>query len=198
MTAEVARCSLRERLSVEDSLSIVVPVRDAQAVIGERLHYLLDLVPDLTSRFEMIVVDDASIDHTAEIVSELARQYPQVKLIVHTTRRGSNIATQTGLAAASGETIFVQEDMTAMSANHLRRLWSLRTDQSLVIARAEGTPSGLSPELIERLSTWGQSLRKPRRRMPTGGIQMIRRDAAQSLVMSSVSIGELALRESAT
>jgi cellulose synthase/poly-beta-1,6-N-acetylglucosamine synthase-like glycosyltransferase len=198
MTAEVARCSLRERLSVEDSLSIVVPVRDAQAVIGERLHYLLDLVPDLTSRFEMIVVDDASIDHTAEIVSELARQYPQVKLIVHTTRRGSNIATQTGLAAASGETIFVQEDMTAMSANHLRRLWSLRTDQSLVIARAEGTPSGLSPELIERLGTWGQSLRKPRRRMPTGGIQMIRRDAAQSLVMSSVSIGELALRESAT
>ena len=197
MTAEVARCSLRERPSVEDSLSIVVPVRDAQAVIGERLHYLLDLVPDLTSRFEMIVVDDASIDHTAEIVSELARQYPQVKLIVHTIRRGSNIAIQTGLAAATGETIFVQEDMTAMSANHLRRLWSLRTDQSLVIARAEGTPSGLSPELIERLSTWGQSLRKPRRRMPTGGIQMIRRDAAQSLVMNSVSIGELALRESA-
>src|SRR5262249_23917166 len=136
--------------SVEDSLSIVIPVRDAQAVILDRLHYLLDLVPDLTGRFEIVVVDDASRDHTAEIVGDLARQYPQVKLVTHPTRRGLFVAAKTGLAAATGETIFVQEDMNAVSANHLQRLWTLRSDRNLVIARAEGTPSSLSPELIER------------------------------------------------
>jgi cellulose synthase/poly-beta-1,6-N-acetylglucosamine synthase-like glycosyltransferase len=172
---------------VEDSLSIVVPVRDAEAVIWDRVHYLLDLAPDLTSRFEIIVVDDASRDHTAEIAGGLARQYPQVKLVAHTARQGLFGATKTGLAAATGETIFVQEDMAAVSANHLRRLWSLRTDRSVVIARAEGMPSNLSPELIERLSTWGQSLRNSRKRMMSGGIQMIRRDGAQSLVMEGAS-----------
>jgi glycosyltransferase involved in cell wall biosynthesis len=171
---------------VEDSLSIVVPVRDAQAVIRDRIHYLLDLAPDLTIRFEIIVVDDASRDHTAEIVSELARQYPQVKLVAHSARQGQYVATKAGLAAATGETIFVQEDMAAVSANHLRRLWSLRNDRSVVIARAEGMPSNLSPELIERLSTWGQSLRNSRARMMPGGIQMIRRDGAQSLMINGV------------
>jgi glycosyltransferase involved in cell wall biosynthesis len=171
---------------VEDSLSIVVPVRDAQAVIWNRLHYLLDLAPDLTCRFEIIVVDDASSDHTAEIVSDLARRYPQVKLITSKTQQGLIVATKAGLAAATGSTVFVQEDMAAVSAAHLRRLWSLRNDTNIIIARADGNPSGLSPELIERLSTWGQSLRRQRKRILPGGIQMIRRDGAQSLAINGV------------
>jgi len=171
---------------VEDSLSIVVPVRDAQTVICEQVHNLLELLPDLTSRFEIIIVDDASFDHTAEIVNDLARRYPQVKLVTNKTRRGLFAAAKEGLAAATGRTVFVQEDMAAVSAAHLRRLWSLRNDTSIVIARAEGNPSGLSPELIERLSTWGQSLRNQRKRMLPGGIQMIRRDGAQSLAINGV------------
>jgi len=172
---------------VEDSLSIVVPVRDAQAVINDRIHDLLDLASDLTSRFEIIVIDDASLDHTVDIVGDLARQYPQVKLIGHRVQRGLSVAATTGLGAATGETILVQEDMSAVSANDLRRLWSLRKDRSVVIARTEGNPSTLSPELIERLSTWAQSLRNSRKRMMSGGIQMIRRDGAQSLVLNGQS-----------
>jgi cellulose synthase/poly-beta-1,6-N-acetylglucosamine synthase-like glycosyltransferase len=189
-----ARCA-EKVLAVEDSLSIVVPVRDAQSMIEERLHYLLDVVPELTSRFEIIVVDDASQDHTAEIVNDLTRQYPQLKLVVHQSRRGLFVATKTGLAAATGETIFVHEDMATVSANHLRRLWSLRNDRSVIIARTEGTRSGLGPELIERLSTWGQSLRNSPQRTAPGGIQMIRRDGAQSLEINSVFAVDFASRK---
>jgi cellulose synthase/poly-beta-1,6-N-acetylglucosamine synthase-like glycosyltransferase len=192
MQIEVTLGSLRERPSqVEDTLSIVVPIRDAEAVIGNRVHDLLDLAPDLTSQFEILIVDDASRDHTAEIVGDLARQYPQVKLIVQKATLGLVAAGKTGLAAATGDTIFVQEDMTTVSANDLRRLWSLRKDRALVVARTEGNPSGLSPELIERLSTWGQSLRNTRKRLRPGGLQMIRRDGAQSLEMNGVSVGQL-------
>jgi glycosyltransferase involved in cell wall biosynthesis len=172
---------------VEDTLSIVVPVRDAEAVIARRVRDLLDLAPDLSNRFEILVVDDASQDHTVEIVADLARKYPQVKLIVHKTPSGLVAAGNTGLAKATGGTIFVQEDMRPLSANDWQRLWSLRNDRSVVIARADRSRSGLSAELIERLSTWGQSLKNTSKQLRPGGLQMIRRDAAQSLTGTSTS-----------
>lgn len=165
---------------MDDSLSIIVPVRDAQASIWEQVHYLLDLLPDLTSRFEIIVVDDASLDQTGDIAADLAREYPQVKLLVHAEQRGLTQAAKTGLAAANGQTILIQEDMATASASDLRRLWSLRHDRGMVMARSQQKPGTLNPELVDRLTTWGQTLRGLRKRVNPGGIQMIRRDAAQS------------------
>jgi cellulose synthase/poly-beta-1,6-N-acetylglucosamine synthase-like glycosyltransferase len=175
---------------VDDSLSIIVPVRDVQASIWDQVHYLLDLLPDLTSRFEIIVVDDASRDHTAEIAGDLAREYPQVKLLVHSDQRGLAHAAKTGLAAANGQIILVQEDMATVSANDLRRLWSLRHDRDVVMARSQQKPGTLSPDVIDRLSTWGQSLRNLRKRTSPGGIQMIRRDGAQSFTLRNSSAHE--------
>ena len=168
---------------MDDSLSIIVPVRDAQASIWDQVYYLLDLLPDLTSRFEIIVVDDASRDQTAEIAGDLAREYPQVKLLVHSDQRGLAHAAKTGLAAANGQIILVQEDMAAVSANDLRRLWSLRHDRDVVMARSQQKPGSLSPDVIDRLNTWGQSLRNLHKRTSPGGIQMIRRDGAQSFTL---------------
>jgi hypothetical protein len=42
-------------------------------------------------------------------------------------------------------------------------------------------PGIFDPELLDRLMTWGQALRNLARRSSPGGIQMIRRDEAQSL-----------------
>lgn len=176
---------------MDDSLSVIVPVRDAQASIWEQVHYLLDLLPDLTSRFEIIVVDDSSRDHTAEIAGDLAREYPQVKLLVHSDQRGLAHAAKTGLAAANGQIILVQEDMATVSANDLRRLWSLRHDRDVVMARSQRKPGALNPEVIDRLSTWGQSLRNLHKRTSSGGIQMIRRDGAQSFTLRNTTSPEV-------
>jgi hypothetical protein len=39
-------------------------------------------------------------------------------------------------------------------------------------------PGVLDPDLLERLSTWGQTLRELARKNAPGGVQLIRRDAA--------------------
>lgn len=167
---------------MNDSLSIIVPVRDAEATLHERIHHLLDVLPDLTSRFEVVVVDDGSTDHTADLARELARQYPQMRLVCHAAPQGRDSAIKTGLSRAQGQTLLVQEDSAALSATGLRRLWSLRHDQGVVMARTQRQPGVLDPDLLERLNTWGQALRNMAKRAGAGGIQMIRRDAAQSLV----------------
>jgi glycosyltransferase involved in cell wall biosynthesis len=166
---------------LNDSLSIIVPVRNAEASLAAHLARLLDLLPDLTDRFEIVVVDDASADHTVELARDLAREYPQVRLIRHNEFKGKEAAVKTGLQWAEGQTVFVQEDPTATSPTDLRRLWSLRHDSDVVMARAARQPGVFEPALLDRLSTWGQALQKLAGGAAASSIQMIRREAALEL-----------------
>jgi glycosyltransferase involved in cell wall biosynthesis len=172
---------------LNDSLSIIVPVRNAEATLARHIGRLLDLLPDLTPRFEIVLVDDASADHTVELARDLAREYPQVRLICHGQMKGKEAAIKTGLQWAQGETVFVQEDPLAPSHTDLRRLWSLRRDPDVVMARAARQPGVIQPELLERLTTWGQTLRQQSGSAAASSIQMIRRDAVHGLADTPIS-----------
>jgi glycosyltransferase involved in cell wall biosynthesis len=178
-------------LRVNDSLSIIIPVRDAEATLTEQVHHLLDLLPDLTSRFEIVVVDDGSSDHTADVARDLARQYPQLRLICHAEMCGRDAAVRTGLVNSQGETVLVQEDFAFVSPTNLRRLWALRHDEDVVMARTERQRGVFDPAMLDRLNTWGKALRNLARRASPGGIQMIRRDAAQFLAGSNVALHDV-------
>jgi polyisoprenyl-phosphate glycosyltransferase len=172
---------------VTESLSIIVPVRNVEATLTQHVLDLLELAGDLTCDFEILVVDDGSDDHTSEVARELVRRYPQLRVIRHEQPRGKVAAVKSGLASSTGQTVFVQEDVRPVSPAHLRRLWSLRHNREVVMARSQRQPGILDADLLERLTTWGQSLRNLARRASPGGIQMIRRDAAQSLAAGELS-----------
>jgi glycosyltransferase involved in cell wall biosynthesis len=170
-----------------DSLSIIVPMRNAAATLSRQVDELLEVAAELTSDFEILVVDDGSDDPTSDVAGELARRYPQLRIIRHQQPHGRNAAVKAGLTSATGRTVLVCED-AALSPTGLRRLWSLRHDRDLIMARSQRQPGLLDPDLIERLTTWGQSLRNLAKRARSGGIQMIRRDGVQSMTERSGGI----------
>jgi mycofactocin glycosyltransferase len=89
-------------------VSIVIPVYNRPAEIAECLESLqkLDYPSD---KMEIIVVDDASRDHTAAVVRRFG-----VRLIVQPNNMGQSAARNTGVAAAKGEIIaFLDSDCIA-------------------------------------------------------------------------------------
>ncbi len=120
---------------MERSLSALLPVCDAQFTLCATVLDLLDVVPDLTDRFEIVIVDDGSTDATIEVADDLAAGYPQVKALRHATRQGRLAAICTGLANSQGEIVFVQVPGCTVPCDEMRRLWERIGEHEIVLGR---------------------------------------------------------------
>jgi glycosyltransferase involved in cell wall biosynthesis len=166
---------------VDLSLSVVLPVHNTETNLTHDVYELLDVLPEIATRFEILIVDDGSTDHTEDIAHELARRYPQVRVVRHARRCGAAAAIQTGMTRTMGDVVFVHDEATPISATELRNLWSMRHDRELVMARAELPRRFLSPRVLDRLSAWGDQMRHAPATHGFGGVQMIRREAVEEL-----------------
>ena len=86
-------------------LSVVVPVYNEEATLGEVVRKLLS-VPCL---LEIIIVDDCSSDGTGELARRLAEMHPNVSLIQHERNAGKTAALRTGFALTTGQIVIVQD-----------------------------------------------------------------------------------------
>ena len=83
-------------------LSVVIPAYNEAGVIGDsvtKVAAYLARTPDP----EVIVVDDGSRDRTREIVLDVARTYPFVKLLPNARNRGKGYSIKHGILATRGD-----------------------------------------------------------------------------------------------
>lgn len=154
-----------------DSLSIILPVHNSAANLRRHVRELLDVLPELTPAFEVLIVDDASTDQTEEVAHELAREFPQIRVLRCAQRSGLSGAISTGLANTSGQVVFVQERVGSVRSTDLSRLWSMRAEESPIL---EDERTTTEPTLIERLLRWGTALKEAPRPQESGALHMIR------------------------
>jgi len=86
-------------------LSVVVPVYNEAATLGEVVRKLLN-IPCL---LEIVIVDDCSTDGTGEVARKLAETNERVRLVSHERNQGKTAALRTGFALTSGEVVIVQD-----------------------------------------------------------------------------------------
>lgn len=167
-------------------MSVVLPVRDGENRIVNRVEQVLEALSDLTRQAsEVVIVDDGSKDATPEVLDELNSRYPQVRIVRHSRPRGLEAAGQTGLERATGDLVFIQETDTEVRIEDMRRLLQMSEDQSIVAARAESKPRAPSPALLRRLRAWGtnadQQIECRLDGAEKSSMQMIRRPHLQML-----------------
>jgi glycosyltransferase involved in cell wall biosynthesis len=88
-------------------LTVVIPARNAAATIREQLDALTG--QEWSGRWEVVVVDNRSIDATAEIVQEYARADPRIRMVAASDRDGIGYTRNVGIDAARGRSIVMAD-----------------------------------------------------------------------------------------
>ena len=105
------------------SLSIFFPAYNDAGTIAS-----LALVAHMTARrltddYEVIVVNDASPDHTGELLEEMARTYPWLRVVHHPQNRGYGGALRSGFAAATKDLVFYTDGDAQYDPREMLRLF---------------------------------------------------------------------------
>jgi glycosyltransferase involved in cell wall biosynthesis len=101
------------------SLSVVIPAYNEEGALERVVRGLLELSPSCAREFEIIIVDDGSVDATPRIADRLA--VGSVRVFHHGENRGFGAAFRTGIEAARGEYVILVPADDQFPPEDLRR-----------------------------------------------------------------------------
>jgi glycosyltransferase involved in cell wall biosynthesis len=91
-------------------LSVVMPVYNEEAVIERVIREHLDLLSslqDTIDRWEILCLDDGSVDRTPEILEAMARHEPRIRVVRHPRNMGISVSLKDLYTLAVGTYVYV-------------------------------------------------------------------------------------------
>jgi len=113
-------------MSATDStpgLTVFFPAYNDSGTIASMVVSAVLAAGRLTPDFEVIVINDGSGDATPLILDELARVYPQVRIVHHPLNRGYGGALRSGFANATKEWVFYTDGDAQYDPWEMSVLW---------------------------------------------------------------------------
>jgi len=86
-------------------LSVIIPVYNELSTIEE----ILRRVEAVGLANEIVIVDDGSSDGTRSLLQEITATRPKINLILHAKNQGKGAAVRTGIDAAEGDLLLIQD-----------------------------------------------------------------------------------------
>lgn len=132
------------------NISVVIPVYRGETFVEPLVAELSKVLPSITRKYEVILVNDGSPDSSWEIIQQVAGKYKNIKGITLMRNYGQHNATLCGIRAARYEVIVTMD----------QDLQHLPEDIPLLLAKLEeghdvvyGTPKRLPQGFIRNLLT---------------------------------------------
>jgi glycosyltransferase involved in cell wall biosynthesis len=88
-----------------ECLSVIMPVYNEASTVEAVIRKVLEQ-PEVA---ELIAVNDASADGTAEVLRRLAEQLPKLRVLEHSINQGKGAALRTGIAHATAPLVIIQD-----------------------------------------------------------------------------------------
>jgi len=86
-------------------LSVVMPVYNERATLRKIVARVLSVPLEI----ELLCVDDGSTDGSRDILADLGKQYPQLRVLLQPKNRGKGAALRRGIEEASGDFVLIQD-----------------------------------------------------------------------------------------
>lgn len=109
-----------EQMSSDIEITVCIPVYNAGKWIGECLDSILG--QDVEAKIEIICVDDASTDDSADIIERYAAGDDRIRLIRHEENRGPMVARRTAIEQGRGKYFFFSDADDYIPKDALRNL----------------------------------------------------------------------------
>ena len=132
------------------SISVFFPCYNEAPNIEPLVKKTLSVLSQLTSDFEIILVNDGSSDGTDKVIDSLAAQFNVVKTVHHKTNLGYGSALQSGFRSATKNLVFYTDGDAQFDINELGPLVPLIEQYDIVscyrLDRKEG--------LVRKINAW--------------------------------------------
>jgi glycosyltransferase involved in cell wall biosynthesis len=116
-------------------LSVVLVCLDEEGNIEHAVRSAAAAAAEASDDYEVIVVDDGSLDETLPLASELGRRDPRVRVLVHAGTRGYGAAVRTGIGAARMPWILLTDAGLPVDPHELQRFLPVAAQADLVVGR---------------------------------------------------------------
>ena len=118
-------------------LSIIIPAYNEEHRLPGSLKRILAFLASQPLESEILVVENGSTDHTAEVAEAFGQQHPNLR-VLREQARGKGLAVRRGMLAAAGEYRFICDvDLSTPIEQVMRFLPPLLPDAAIAIASRE-------------------------------------------------------------
>src|SRR5215469_6238665 len=107
MPLQVKSLAEWEREGIPNMLSVVVPAHNEEGHIRGTVEAVVAALEQAQIRYEILVINDNSIDRTEKIVHDLARTHPAVRCVSSDPPNGFGFAVRRGLADFQGDAVAI-------------------------------------------------------------------------------------------
>lgn len=144
-------------------VSIIMPAWNSEKTIEDSIQSVLSQTYE---SWELLIINDASKDRTADILYSYAAEEPRIKVLTNTANSGVSYSRKRGVAAADGEWIAFLDSDDLWTADKLEKQTALlETNQADLLftgsafIKADGTPYSWVMQIPDRI-TYRQLLKQ--------------------------------------
>jgi glycosyltransferase involved in cell wall biosynthesis len=135
------------------SISVVTPVYNGEASVGELCRRLAEVLPRISAQHEVILVNDGSRDRSWETISELCSQSPVVRGLNLMRNYGQHNALLCGIRAAKYDLVVTMDDDLQHPPEEIPRLLArLEEGFDVVYGAPKAEQNGLVRALASRIT----------------------------------------------
>ena len=107
---------------LDQPLTVVLPMYNSEHILHRSVMEVMEMAHSFASDFSVVIVDDGSTDETYESACELARIYPQIKVLRQPERQGLRRIVEAVRNYCLTNIVIVHDGVSPIDVDQLRAL----------------------------------------------------------------------------